>query len=72
MQNFFSNLTPGGGGEEEGGLPWYLKWAGKGAGIISGGGKIDLLMSPIFLRQLTRLLHKGFTDLGSLNETFST
>jgi len=40
MQNFFSNLTPGGGGEDEGGLPWYLKWAGKGAGIISGGAAV--------------------------------
>jgi len=37
MQNFFSNLAPSGG--EEGansGAPWYMKYAGKAAGI--GGG----------------------------------
>ena len=41
MQNFFSNLTPGGGGDggADSGMPWYMKWAGKGAGIVSGGGK---------------------------------
>ena len=55
MQNFFSNLTPGGGGEDEGGLPWYLKWAGKGAGIISGGGRIDLFIN----------IPKFFTSTGS-------
>ena len=41
MQNFFSNLTPGGGGDggADSGMPWYMKGAGKGAGIVSGGGK---------------------------------
>ena len=41
MQNFFSNLTPGGGGDGGGpqdGLPFWMKYAGKAAGIISGGG----------------------------------
>jgi len=39
MQNFFSNLAPSGG--EEGansGAPWYMKYAGKAAGI--GGGLV--------------------------------
>mgnify|MGYP007048661001 CR=1 FL=1 len=40
MQNFFSNLAPSGG--EEGansGAPWYMKYAGKAAGIGGGLGK---------------------------------
>jgi len=43
MQNFFSNLTPGGGGDGSGpqdGLPFWMKWAGKAAGIISGGAAV--------------------------------
>lgn len=38
MQNFFSNLTPGGGGGEADSQPWYMKYATKGAGI--GGGAL--------------------------------
>ena len=40
MQNFFSNLAPSGG--EEGpnsGAPWWMKYAGKAAGIGGGLGK---------------------------------
>jgi len=38
MQNFFSNLTPGGGdgGGPQDGLPFWMKYAGKAAGILSG------------------------------------
>ena len=42
MQNFFSNVMPGGGsggGAEQGGAPWYMKYAAKGAGIGGGVGK---------------------------------
>ena len=43
MQNFFSNLAPSGG--EEGansGAPWYMKYAGKAAGIGGGLGKCSI------------------------------
>jgi len=41
MQNFFSNMAPGGGGEGGGpqsDVPWWMRYAGKGAGI--GGGVV--------------------------------
>lgn len=41
MQNFFSNLTPGGGGDDgaaQSGVPWWMRYAAKGAGI--GGGLV--------------------------------
>ena len=42
MQNFFSNLGPSGGGGGEAGpqsdLPWWMRYAGKGAGIGGGCG----------------------------------
>jgi len=44
MQNFFSNLGPSGGGGGEAGpqsdLPWWMRYAGKGAGI--GGGCVAI------------------------------
>ena len=43
MQNFFSNLGPSGGGAEGGpqsDLPWWMRYAGKGAGIGGGLGKL--------------------------------
>jgi len=43
MQNFFSNLGPSGGGAEGGpqsDLPWWMRYAGKGAGI--GGGLVAI------------------------------
>ena len=42
MQNFFSNMAPGGGGEGGGpqsDVPWWMRYAGKGAGIGGGVGK---------------------------------
>ena len=41
MQNFFSNLAPSSGGDEgaNSGGPWYMKYAGKAAGIGGGLGK---------------------------------
>ena len=46
MQNFFSNLAPSGG--EEGansGAPWYMKYAGKAAGIGGGLGKYIMFVT---------------------------
>jgi len=42
MQNFFSNLAPssGGGDGADSGGPWYMKYAGKAAGI--GGGLVAI------------------------------
>jgi len=42
MQNFFSNLKPSSGGDEgaDSGAPWYMKYAGKAAGI--GGGLVAI------------------------------
>lgn len=41
MQNFMSNMMPAGGeGQPDDGVPWWMKYAGKGAGILSGIGKI--------------------------------
>jgi len=42
MQNFFSNLAPSSGGDEgaNSGGPWYMKYAGKAAGI--GGGLVAI------------------------------
>lgn len=42
MQNFFSNLAPSSGGDEgaNSGAPWYMKYAGKAAGI--GGGLVAI------------------------------
>ena len=43
MQNFFSNLAPssGGGDGADSGGPWYMKYAGKAAGIGGGLGKLQ-------------------------------
>ncbi len=42
MQNFVSNLMPnkdsGGGGAGDG-VPWYMKYAAKVAGVVAGGGE---------------------------------
>ena len=54
MQNFMSNIMPGGGGGGDGqaaqpddGIPWYMKYAGKAAGICSGVGETSSLLSLI-------------------------
>ena len=43
MQNFMSGISGmmpgGGGGAPDDGVPWWMKYAGKGAGITSGVGK---------------------------------
>ena len=46
MQSFFSNLAPNmGGGDGQGGansdVPWWMRYAGKGAGIGGGVGKFS-------------------------------
>ena len=54
MQNFFSNLAPSGG--EEGansGAPWYMKYAGKAAGIGGGLGKVIALNFQIIDKSST-------------------
>lgn len=39
MQNFMSNVMPGGGeAQPDDGVPWWMKYAGKAAGIVSGIG----------------------------------
>ncbi len=46
MQNFFSNLKPGGGdGAPSDGTPWYMKYAAKAAGI---GGGLGTFFSIVF------------------------
>ena len=45
MQNFFSGMGGGGGGEDGAApgpnddIPFWMKYAGKGAGVVGGCGK---------------------------------
>ena len=41
MQNFMSNMMPGGGqqGGVDDGVPWWMKYAGKAAGVVGGVGE---------------------------------
>ena len=48
MQNLFSDAMPGGGGGNQApgpndDIPWWMKYAGKGAGVVGGLGKISNL-----------------------------
>jgi hypothetical protein len=43
MQNFISNMkggaAGGAGGASNDGVPWWMKYAGKGTGVVSGVGE---------------------------------
>lgn len=65
MQNFFSNMAPSGGGEggPQSDQPWWMKYAGKGAGIGGGLGKYHWQVTkphdPLFNFQWPSFLASG-------------